>query len=155
VKEKDDKPGVVAPPPLIFLGGLMVGFLINWFYPFAMLSKVFGYAAGTSLLAAGLVIIFIVRSKMKKANTNIEPWKPTNAILSDGVFAYSRNPVYVGMILIYIGVVFLLNSLWVLPPLFLVLLAMHYGVILREERYLERKFGEEYLVYKQRVRRWI
>lgn len=155
MKEKDDKPGVVAPPPLIFLGGLMVGFLISWFYPFAMLSKVFGYAAGASLLTAGLVIIFIVRSKMKKANTNIEPWKPTNAILSDGVFAYSRNPVYVGMILIYIGVVFLLNSLWVLPPLFLVLLAMHYGVILREERYLERKFGEEYLVYKQRVRRWI
>lgn len=155
MKEKDDKPGVVAPPPLIFLGGLMVGFLISWFYPFAMLSKVFGYAAGASLLTAGLVIIFIVRSKMKKANTNIEPWKPTNAILSDGVFAYSRNPVYVGMILIYIGVVFLFNSLWVLPPLFLVLLAMHYGVILREERYLERKFGEEYLVYKQRVRRWI
>lgn len=155
MKEKDDKPGVVAPPPLIFLGGLMVGFLISWFYPFAMLSKVFGYAAGASLLTAGLVIIFIVRSKMKKANTNIEPWKPTNAILSDGVFAYSRNPVYVGMILIYIGVVFLFNSLWVLPSLFLVLLAMHYGVILREERYLERKFGEEYLVYKQRVRRWI
>lgn len=155
MKEKDDKPGVIAPPPLIFLGGLMVGFLISWFYPFGMLSKMFGYAAGASLLTAGLVIIFIVRSKMKKANTNIQPWKPTNAILSDGVFAYSRNPVYVGMILIYIGVVFLLDSLWVLPPLFLVLLAMHYGVILREERYLERKFGEEYLVYKQRVRRWI
>ena len=92
---------------------------------------------------------------MAKAETNIEPWKPTTAILSDGIYGISRNPVYVAMVFIYLGVVFLFNSLWILPPLILVLLVMHYGVILREEKYLEQKFGEEYLNYKEKVRRWI
>lgn len=150
-----DTAGVIAPPPLIFLGGLIVGCLIGWFHHFAFLPKVVGYILGGSLIAAGLIIVLIAKVKMSKVDTNIEPWKPTTAILSDGIYAISRNPIYLAMIVMYLGAVFLLNSLWILPPLALVILIMHYGVILREEKYLEQKFGAEYLTYKEKVRRWI
>lgn len=92
---------------------------------------------------------------MKKAETNIEPWKPTTRILNNGIYAMSRNPVYLAMIFIYVGISFLLNSFWLLPPLILVVIALHYGVILREEKYLADKFGEDYLNYKKAVSRWI
>jgi protein-S-isoprenylcysteine O-methyltransferase Ste14 len=150
-----DNPGVIAPPPLIFLSGLLIGGLISWFYPIVFLPKFFGYVLGGIFCVFGLGIIFVVRSKMAKVETNIEPWKPTTAILSDGVYKISRNPVYVGLIFIYLGIVFLFNSLWILPPLILVVFVMHHGVILREEKYLEQKFGAEYLNYKEKVRRWI
>jgi len=92
---------------------------------------------------------------MRRARTNVEPWKPTTAIIADGIYGISRNPIYLGMISIYLGVSCLFNSFWFLPPIILVLITMHYGVIRREEKYLERKFGGEYLNYKNSVRRWI
>ncbi len=150
-----DNPGVVAPPPLIFLAGLLIGGMIAWFYPSRFLPDVVGFVLGGGLIGVGLVIIFIARTKMSRAKTNIEPWKPTTAILDDGIYGLSRNPVYAAMIVIYFGVVFSFNSLWILIPLIFVLLVIHFGVILREEKYLERKFGEEYLNYKDRVRRWV
>jgi protein-S-isoprenylcysteine O-methyltransferase Ste14 len=151
----NDNAGVIFPPPLIFLSGLLSGGVIGWFYPYPFLPKFVGYVVGGIFVVFGLSIIYIARAKMAKAETNIEPWKPTTAILSDGIYGLSRNPVYVAMIFIYLGVAFIFNSLWILPPLILVLFAMHYGVILREEKYLESKFGEEYLNYKNEVRRWI
>ena len=153
-KEKDN-PGVIAPPPLIFLSGLLIGVAISWHYPVAILPDFAGYLIGGVLVIFGLGIIFNARSKMAKVGTNIEPWEPTTAILSDGIYGISRNPVYVAMIFIYLGVVLIFNLFWLLPPLVLVLIVMHFGVILREEKYLERKFGGEYLRYKKRVRRWI
>lgn len=150
-----DTAGVIAPPPLIFLGGLLIGGSISWFYPVRFLPDLAGYALGGILVLAGLVIVFIAKSKMAKAETNIEPWKPTNAILDDGIYSLSRNPIYMALVFIYLGVVFLFNSVLILPPLILVLLVIHFGVIVREEKYLEKKFGEEYLRYKTKVRRWI
>lgn len=153
-KEKDTA-GVIAPPPLIFLSGLLIGGLISWFYPFNFLPNIWGYLLGGILVVTGLGIVLIAKTKMAKAETNIEPWKPTTAILSDGIYGISRNPIYLAMIFIYVGMVFIFNLLWMLPPIILVLFVMHYGVILREENYLEQKFGDEYLNYKEKVRRWI
>ena len=158
MKAENDKPNVIAPPPLIFLSGLLLGGIAQWFYPFYFFSAeylIYSRIAGILLAVCGLGIILTAHLKMKRAQTNIEPWKPTNAIISDGIYLYSRNPIYVAMALIYTGVAFLFNSFWFLPPLVLVLLVIHYGVILREEKYLEGKFGVEYLNYKNRVRRWV
>jgi protein-S-isoprenylcysteine O-methyltransferase Ste14 len=158
MKAENDKPNVIAPPPLIFLSGLLLGGIVQWFYPFYIFSAeylIYSRIAGILLAVCGLGIILTAHLKMKKAQTNIEPWKPTTAILDDGIYSISRNPIYVAMALIYTGVAFLFNSFWFLPPLVLVLLAIHYGVILREEKYLEGKFGVEYLNYKNRVRRWV
>jgi protein-S-isoprenylcysteine O-methyltransferase Ste14 len=153
--EKKDHPGVIAPPPLIFLSGLLFGALITWFYPVTLLPGGLAVLLGNLLLLGGIAVIALAYLHMKKAKTNIEPWKPTTRILDSGLYRFSRNPIYVGMIAIYLGVTCLFNSVWFLPFLPLVLLVVHYGVILREEKYLENKFGEEYLDYQKRVRRWI
>lgn len=153
--DKKDNPGVVAPPPLIFLSGLILGGMLTWLYPFPIMLGGLAVVLGNLLFLVGIGVIAIIFAQMRKAKTNIEPWKPTTKILDTGFYGISRNPIYLGMILIYLGISCLFNSIWFLPFLPLCLLAIHYGVILREEKYLESKFGEEYLDYKQRVRRWI
>lgn len=150
-----DNPNVIAPPPLIFLSGLLVGGFVSWFYPLAFLPTSFSVVTGILLIFTGLAIVSAALTKMRRAETNVEPWKPTTAIISDGIYGVSRNPIYLAMVLIYFGVSSLFNSFWFLPPIILVLIVMRYGVILREEKYLERKFGDEYLNYKNRVGRWI
>lgn len=155
MSEKKDTPNVIAPPPLIFLSGLILGGIITWFNPFPIMPGGLGVLLGNLLVLGGIAVIAIIFLQMRKAKTNIEPWKPTTKILDTGFYGYSRNPIYLGMVLIYLGVTCLANSIWFLPFLPFCLLIIHYGVILREEKYLEGKFGEDYLDYKKRVRRWI
>lgn len=150
-----DNPGVIAPPPLIFLSGLLAGGLISWFFPIKFLPEIFAIISGIVLIIAGFSIILTAISQMRRAETNVEPWKPTTAILDKGLYGVSRNPIYAAMALIYLGTAFLFNSFWFLPPLAVVLFVIHHFVILREEKYLEGKFGAEYLSYKSRVRRWL
>jgi protein-S-isoprenylcysteine O-methyltransferase Ste14 len=92
---------------------------------------------------------------MKHAGTHIDPYKPTMALVVDGPFRFTRNPLYLSLTLLYSGTAFLLNLLWAILLLPIALVIMQFGVICREERYLEKKFGQEYLRYKARVRRWI
>lgn len=153
--EKKDNPGVIAPPPLIFLSGLILGGIVTYFYPFPMMIGGLAVILGNLLFLSGIAVIAIIYLQMKRAKTNIEPWKPTTKILDTGFYGISRNPIYLGLALIYLGISCFFNSIWFLPFLPIVLFVIHYGVILREEKYLESKFGEEYLDYKKRVRRWI
>lgn len=150
-----DNPGVVAPPPLIYVGTLAVGLLANALYPVRFLPHGLSRALGWPLVASGLAILILGLREMKWAETNVDPYHPATAIVSEGPFRYTRNPIYVGFTLIYGGISALANAL---PPILLlpaVIAVMRRGVIEREERYLERKFGDEYLRYKGRVRRWI
>jgi protein-S-isoprenylcysteine O-methyltransferase Ste14 len=153
--DKKDSPNVIAPPPLIFLSGLISGGITGWFYPLSILPNSISIVLGILLSVAGIGIIAISWRQMNAAKTNVEPWKPTTAILDSGLYGISRNPIYVAMILIYLSVTCSFNSIWFLPFLPIVLLIIYFGVILREEKYLESKFGDEYLNYKKRVRRWI
>ena len=149
--------GVVAPPPSIYLGALLVGLLLNYFFPLSLffVPRVVGLIAGIVLIAiAGFVIVAAFRG-FAAAKTNVEPWKPTTAIVTTGVYAFSRNPIYLAMTLLYAGAALLINSLWILLLLAPVLMLINFGVIAREERYLTEKFGDEYTNYKKRVRRWI
>jgi protein-S-isoprenylcysteine O-methyltransferase Ste14 len=156
MKMEKDNPGILAPAPLIFLGGLLLGWLLAWIFPPQNLfPSGWNWVAGIVLIVVGLAIIFAAIVQMRRAETNVEPWKPTTKILDTGLYGISRNPIYVAMTLVYIGTAFLFNSFWLLPPLILVLPVLYYGVILLEEKYLERKFGEEYLNYKNSVRRWL
>ncbi|MBX7170948.1 MAG: isoprenylcysteine carboxylmethyltransferase family protein [Pyrinomonadaceae bacterium] len=153
--DKTDNPGVIAPPPLIFLSGLILGGIISWFYPIQLIPGGLAVLLGNLFFLIGIAVIAIAYVLMRRAKTNIEPWKPTTKILDSGIYGYSRNPVYLGMILIYLAFTCFFNFVWFLPFLPVVLLIIQFGVILREEKYLESKFGEEYLDYKKRVRRWI
>lgn len=157
IDNKQDNPGVILPPPAIYLIALILGSGLNYFFPLTLnfLPRFPVIVAGVVLIVAAIFFIVPSFRAFSRAKTNPEPWKPTTAIVTNGIYAISRNPIYVGFTLLYLGVALLLNSLWVLLFLAPVLFVMHVGVIFREEDYLERKFGAEYVNYKKRVRRWI
>jgi len=92
---------------------------------------------------------------MKRAGTNIRPDQPTLAVVSDGPFRFTRNPLYLALTGLYVGITLLADALWPLLLLVPVLVVLQWGVVAREERYLEAKFGEPYRAYKARVRRWV
>jgi protein-S-isoprenylcysteine O-methyltransferase Ste14 len=92
---------------------------------------------------------------MRRAGTPASPYKPVSHMVTEGPFHYTRNPGYLAMTMIYTGIASLANALWAILLLPVVLIGIQRGVIEREERYLEHKFGEEYLCYKAQVRRWI
>jgi protein-S-isoprenylcysteine O-methyltransferase Ste14 len=150
-----DISGVIAPPPLIFLAGLAVGFGLQALLPDTSLPGAVRWVLGGVLLIAGFALLFSFERAFHRKATAANPWRPTTAIATDGPYRFTRNPAYVGMALVYTGIALLAGALWVLLPLPLVLLIIDRGVIAREERYLERKFGQEYLDYKRSVRRWV
>jgi len=150
-----DISGVIAPPPLIFLAGLAVGFGLQALLPETSLPGALRWVLGGALLLAGLALLFSFERAFHRKATAANPWRPTTAIATDGPYRLTRNPAYVGMAVVYIAIALLAEALWVLLPLPLVLLIIDRGVIAREERYLERKFGQEYLDYKAGVRRWL
>ena len=150
-----DNPGVVAPPPLIYAGALALGLVANRLYPMAFLPRAVSRVLGLPLIFGGLAIGLLGFREMRRAETNVDPYKPATAIVTEGPYRFTRNPLYVGMTLVYTGMTALSNALLAAMLLPLVLAVMRRGVIEREERYLERKFGDEYLAYKARVRRWL
>lgn len=154
-RENRDNPGLIAPPPLIYAGTLAAGLLVNRLYPVSFLPRGISRALGWPPVIAGMAIGLLGFREMKRAQTNVDPSKPTTAIVERGPYRYTRNPLYVGMTLIYAGISARANALPAALLLPAVLAVMRSGVIEREERYLERKFGEKYLSYKARVRRWI
>jgi len=150
-----DIPGIIAPPPLIYLSGLVAGYILNIIYPLPVnidLPRPFFIFI---LIGFGLVLLGLSAREIKKVKSNIQPFKPTTALAVSGPYRFSRNPMYLGMILIYIGMGVYMNTLWAFIMLLLVLWAIQYGVVMREERYLERKFGEEYMKYKRKIKRWL
>ncbi len=113
------------------------------------------YWLGGILLAAGIFLAMWGRRVMERAGTNVNPTLPSTALVATGPFLFSRNPLYVALTLMYVGLALLANALWVLVLIVPVLVVLHYGVVRREERYLETKFGDAYREYRSRVRRYL
>src|SRR3954469_16324391 len=155
VTQDEDTAGVVAPPPLIYVAGLIVGFALEALLPGVDLPALVEWGLGGLLVVAGLGLLLSFNTSFSRKGTAVEPWKPTTAIVTTGPYRFTRNPAYLGMALTYVGIAVLSSAVWVLVPLPFVIAVIDRGVIAREERYLERKFGEEYLGYKRTVRRWI
>ena len=153
--DERDNAGAVAPPPLIYLGSLVLGLLLNRRLPTASLPRTTARAFGWPLLVGGISLMGWFERTMRRAGTPTNPYKPVSGIVTEGPFRYTRNPAYLSMTMIYAGISGLANALWAVLLLPLTLLVVQRGVIEREEGYLERKFGEEYLRYKEQVRRWI
>jgi protein-S-isoprenylcysteine O-methyltransferase Ste14 len=153
--EERDNAGVVAPPPLIYVGPLVLGLLLNRKLSIPFLPHSMARALGWSLLVGGASLMGWFFSTMQRAGTPIDPREPVSNLATDGPFRYTRNPAYLSMAMIYAGISSLANALPSILLLPAVLSVIRRGVIEREERYLERKFGEEYLRYKEQVRRWV
>ena len=152
--EPGDSPGVITIPPLIYLVFLVPGIALDLLFPVGLLPNLIQYIVGFVLIATSVVLLPSAFGRFRATGTNVDVRKPTTAIIKDGPYRFSRNPLYLSMSLLYLGIGVASDSVWILGTLIPALAVMHYGVILREEAYLERKFGEEYLRYKQSVRRW-
>ena len=152
---RSDRPNVLVLPPLLYGLGLAAGFLLQWVAPRAILTSGARYPAGAALLTLGLGLALWGRRVMERAGTNVNPTLPATALVVSGPFRFSRNPLYVALTSMDVGLALLANALWVLVLVLPVLLVLHYGVVRREERYLEAKFGDAYRHYRSRVRRYL
>jgi protein-S-isoprenylcysteine O-methyltransferase Ste14 len=152
-----DTAGVIAPPPLIFLGFLLAGLGLGGLLGAPSIGPDPAYRLSVAVVffVAGLGLIIGALQRFGRAKTAARPFVPTTAIVTDGVYRFTRNPMYLAMALIFAAIALSADSLVALAALIPALLVIEFGVIRREERYLEAKFGEEYRRYKAAVRRWI
>jgi protein-S-isoprenylcysteine O-methyltransferase Ste14 len=150
-----DNPGVIAPPPIIYAGALAAGLLANRRLRLPFLPRRLARTLGPFLFVSGFLVGLLGFREVRWAGSNVDPRQPATTVVTGGPYRFTRNPMYLGFTLQYVGISALFNAL--LPILLLPAIQqlMRRGVIDREERYLERKFGEEYLHYKESVRRWI
>ena len=158
IEASRDSSGVRFPPPAIYVIGLLVGFGVDRLWPLRIVRSGQMSAlrlAGISLAAAGVALAAWALYAFRSVGTSPLPIRPTTAIASRGPYRFTRNPMYLGMAALSAGVALLANALWPLLMLIVVLGLVQAIVILPEERYLERKFGNDYRVYKTKVRRWL
>jgi protein-S-isoprenylcysteine O-methyltransferase Ste14 len=152
---QEDIAGVIVLPPFLYLGAVLAGGLLNLLAPRPLAASPVPLRwAGALLLVACIALVFRGARTLKGAGTTPDPMQPVTALVVAGPYRFSRNPMYLAMTVGYIGLALLLNSLWVGVMLAPLLIALHFGVIAREERYLDAKFGEQYRSYRARVRRW-
>lgn len=154
-----DTPGVIAPPPLIFLAFLVVGRVLDAAWPLPLRPAVFdptlSWSLGAALILAGIMTFTLGIRNFVRTGTPVQTREPTRVLVTGGIHGRSRNPIYVAMFLVYAGIGILADTGWIFVLLVPLALVIRYGVVAREEVYLEGKFGDAYRAYKSRVRRWI
>ena len=156
---ESDSPQVRIPPPMLLVVCLVVGWVLDWARAWPVLSATRWYgprvALSSALILLGLGLMVYCAHLFKRAQTRIEPWRPTSCIITNGPYRYSRNPIYLGFIITGVGIAFAFNSCWILWSVLAFVLIANKLVIEREEKYLEEKFGESYSNYRRETRRWI
>ena len=150
-----DTAQVIVLPPLIYGAAFVMGLLLHLVFPLHILPMTLARGIGVVCVLVSLPLALATLRALARAHTPVDPMKPTTALVTEGPFRYSRNPIYVALTLLYVGVVLLINALWILLLVVPVLLVIRYGVIAREEAYLTRKFGDAYRQYTTQVRRWL
>ena len=156
-RNRSDLPPIIAPPPLLFFACLIAGCVADRVFPI----RVFNWDWTARLLFGCLffvvsVLIAVISFRvLKNHGTPVDPARSTVTIVQDGPFRVSRNPLYLALLLSFLGLTVLMASFWLLVLLPVLFVLLHFGVVKPEEGYLEKKFGEEYRQYKARVRRWI
>lgn len=156
MSEAPDHPNVVARPPLIYLAGLLIGLGLDYLWPVALIRGVVAqYWIGGVLIVISGVLVGDAFRRFIRAGTNIPTDRPVTALVTSGVYRYSRNPIYVTLSMFYAGIAIAADNIWMLLLLIPILAVIRYGVIAREEVFLEAKFGDDYRVFKESVRRWI
>lgn len=159
-EEAADVPKTLIKPPHLYLGAVLFGLAFDRLVlgplglPVTLEGGMARIGFGVSLALAGIGLTVAAAVEMAKAGTNIPTWQPTLALVTSGVFAFLRNPIYAGLSLVYLGVALILGSLGTVVLLPVVLVLMQIGVVSREERYLEAKFGAAYTAYCAQVSRW-
>lgn len=153
--DRPDRSGVRFPPPLIYVAGFLVGVALELAFPVGGLPVPIAVAAGVIGLGLWLGLDGSAMRRFQRAGTSMVPMRPSTTLVISGPYRFTRNPMYLGMGSLYLGLALALGVIWAVAVLPLVLLAVDRLVIAREESYLERQFGDEYRAYKRHVRRWI
>jgi protein-S-isoprenylcysteine O-methyltransferase Ste14 len=153
--------GAIARPPVLFLAALLLGFVMDHLLPLPPPVPGSGTAHWIGVIVAGCLILIGIAAfgtgirNFTRAATPVQGTRCTRALVTRGIHGWSRNPIYLGMFLVYGGIGIVVRSPWILILLLPLALTIRYGVVAREEAYLERRFGKAYRDYKARVRRWL
>lgn len=150
-----DRPGVLAPPPVIFLAAIVAGGVLQYLWPVALAAPWPARALGALLILGALALSAWGIVTLKRAGTTVNPHRPATALVQSGPYRYTRNPLYLALALGQLGLAFVLAWGWILILWPLAIMVVNQGVIVREERYLEKTFGEAYRTYRRHVRRWL
>jgi protein-S-isoprenylcysteine O-methyltransferase Ste14 len=153
-----DHAEVAIMPPLLFLGALALGTLLSFLIPIGPKpgsANANALMSGAAFVAIGFGLVALSFRRFRLAGTSVVPGEPAAALVVAGPYRFTRNPIYIGFVLAYFGFAVMLTSTWVLLLLIAVLPILQSGVVLREEAYLERQFGDAYRKYKARVPRWL
>lgn len=149
---------IFVRPPFLFLGCLILGLVLDYEIPLPLTlpnaTALSWLAGGGSILVGGAIFAASIRNFFR-AGTPVPATRPVRTLVTTGIHAWSRNPIYVGMFLLYGGIGLAARSPWIIILTLPIAVLMHYGVVAREEAYLERRFGDAYRIYKARVRRWL
>ena len=147
---------VVLFPPLVGLTLIIAGITLQVYVPLKItFSTTIGLVAGIIILISGIGLQVVCLRALKKAKTTPLFQKPTTNVLQSGPYARSRNPIYIAVFIQFLGVAFMVNTWWLIFALPVLYIYLRFGVIAREEQYLEQKFGDEYRTYQSKVPRWI
>lgn len=150
--DNDKRPATLLPPPLVYVAALWGAWELNSLAP---LSFTKAPGIGWMLVIVGVVLLLWAAATMIRYRTTVNPYASVKCLVESGPFRFSRNPIYLGDSIIYLGIMLIWGFLWPLLLYPVVWAAIHYGVIKNEEAHLTARFGESYAQYCQRVRRWI
>jgi protein-S-isoprenylcysteine O-methyltransferase Ste14 len=154
----NDHADVAINPPLLFAGAFALGCLLSAVLPIGprlASANALAFVTGIGLAAVGIALTAYAAREFTRAGTSVVPRQPAMALVTGGPYAITRNPIYIGFLLVYVGSAIVLTSVWALLLLVPVLVVLQRGVVMREEAYLEAKFGDAYRTYQARVRRWL
>jgi protein-S-isoprenylcysteine O-methyltransferase Ste14 len=153
-----DHPDIIVFPPVIPLSTLAISCVLQWLAPLGLIENIdqgWRIGWGVVIFTAGLLVTIVGRRTLMRHGTNVNPLQPTTALVTDGIFRRTRNPLYVGIIITQYAVALIFALDWLLLLIVPNWVVLHFAVVTREERYLERKFGEVYRRYKARVPRYL
>lgn len=151
-----DTANAVVRPPLALALAAVAGLGLDWLVPLPFVpAAVPRVVVGAAMVALGFALVVWAIVTISKAGSNVETVKPTTTIVASGPFRFTRNPIYLGMFTGLAGLAVAFDTLWLLATLMVFYLVIRFGVVPREEAYLARKFGGDYLAYRAHVRRWL
>lgn len=152
----EDKPEVSLHPPTVFFAGLLIGFILRVFLGgWLPLPRIAAEAAGGLLVIAAIILVVRAVSAFAETGETLPPATPSNELLTTGPFQWSRNPIYLAMVLVGVGFGLATLNLWMILTSVGTALLLNFFVIPQEEDYLMRRFGSDYAAYRAKVRRWI
>jgi protein-S-isoprenylcysteine O-methyltransferase Ste14 len=147
---------VHIPPPLVYIGFIVLGALLQYtIAPIPFPGDAWIRIVGVIIVVAGLVLIFSALATFRRTGQDPKPWTPSPELIVQGPYRSTRNPMYVGLACILVGLGLALNNLWFLLLAAVALLVVHFIAVLPEEKYLNEKFGSSYKEYRTKVRRYI